>query len=54
MEQLKQERDWWQQSNLPYRVEDENSEMETTFMERQTPGGFKCTSAPGESKSPVK
>jgi hypothetical protein len=22
--------------------------METTFMERQTPGGFKCTSAPGQ------
>jgi hypothetical protein len=48
----KQEGDWWQQSNLPDRVEDEYSEMETTFMERQTPGGFKCTSAPGQSKSP--
>jgi hypothetical protein len=34
----KQEGDWWQQSNLPDRVEDEYSEMETTFMERQTPG----------------
>jgi hypothetical protein len=43
----KQEGDWWQQSNLPDRVEDEYSEMETTFMERQTSGGFKCTSAPG-------
>jgi hypothetical protein len=48
----KQEGDWWQQSNLPDRVEDEYSEMETTFMERPTPGGFKCTSAPGQSKSP--
>jgi hypothetical protein len=48
----KQEGDWWQQSNLPDRVEDEYNEMETTFMERQTPGGFKCTSAPGQSKSP--
>jgi hypothetical protein len=33
-------------------VEDEYSEMEATIMERQTPGGFKCTSAPGQSKSP--
>jgi hypothetical protein len=48
----KQEGDWWQQSNLPDRVEDEYSEMKTTFMERPTPGGFKCTSAPGQSKSP--
>jgi hypothetical protein len=33
----KQEGDWWQQSNLPDRVEDEYSEMEATIMERQTP-----------------
>ena len=45
----KQEGDWWHQSNLPDRVEDDYSEMETTFMERQTPGGFKCTSVPGQS-----
>ena len=34
----KQGGDWWQQSNLPDRVEDEYSEMEATIMERQTPG----------------
>jgi hypothetical protein len=48
----KQEGDWWQQSNSPDRFEDDYSEMETTFMERPTPGGFKSTSAPGQSKSP--
>jgi hypothetical protein len=48
----KQEGDWWQLSNLPDRLEDDYSEMETTFMEKQTPGGFKCTSAPGQYKSP--
>jgi hypothetical protein len=44
----KQEGDWWQQANLPKRLDDEYSEMESTFMERQTPGGVKYTSAPGQ------
>ena len=35
----KQERDWWQQANLSERLDDDYSEMESTFMERQTPGG---------------
>ena len=39
----KQERDWWQQANLSERLDDDYSEMESTFMERQTPGGVKYT-----------
>jgi hypothetical protein len=31
----KQEGDWWQQANLPERLDDDYSEMESTFMERQ-------------------
>jgi hypothetical protein len=34
----KQERDWWQQANLPEKLDDDYSEMESTFMERKTPG----------------
>ena len=34
----KQEGDWWQQANLPERLDDDYSEMESTFMERQTQG----------------
>jgi hypothetical protein len=44
----KQERDWLQQTNLFERLDDDYSEMESTFMERQTPGGVKYTSAPGQ------
>jgi hypothetical protein len=32
----KQERDWWQQANLPEKLDDDYSEMESTFMERKT------------------
>ena len=48
----KQEGDWWQQSQLPDRFEDDTSELDATFIERPTPGGYKSTSAPGQSKSP--
>ena len=48
----KQERDWWQQANLSERLDDDYSEMESTFMERQTPGGVKYTSAPGQNPPP--
>ena len=48
----KQEGDWWQQANLPERLDDDYSEMESTFMERQTPGGVKYTSAPGQYPPP--
>jgi hypothetical protein len=43
-----QERDWWQQVNLPEKFDDDYSEMESTFMERKTTGGVKYTSAPGQ------
>ena len=43
----KQEGDWWQQANLPERLDDDYSEME-----RQTPGGVKYTSAPGQYLPP--
>ena len=43
----KQERDWWQQANLSERLDDDYSEME-----RQTPGGVKNTSAPGQNPPP--
>jgi hypothetical protein len=46
----KQEGDWWQQSQSPERFED--SELDATFIERLTPGGYKSKSAPGQSKSP--
>ena len=46
------ERDWWQQANLSERLDDEYSEMESTFMERQTPGGVKYTSAPRQNPPP--
>jgi hypothetical protein len=46
----KQEGDWWQQSQSPERFED--SELDATFIERPTPGGYKSKSAPGQSKSP--
>jgi hypothetical protein len=48
----KQEGDWWQQVNLPERLDDDYSEMESTFMERQTlyrpllPLSLVLTSAP--------
>ena len=32
----KQEGNWWQQANLPDRLNDDYSEMESTFMERKT------------------
>ena len=48
----KQERDWWQQANLSERLDDDYSEMESTFMERQTPWGVKYTSAPGQNPPP--
>ena len=48
----KQKGDWWQQANLPERLDDDYSEMESTFMERQTPGGVKYTSAPGQYPPP--
>ena len=48
----KQERDWWQQTNLSERLDDDYIEMESTFMERQTPGGVKYTSAPGQNPPP--
>ena len=48
----KQERDWWQQANLSERLDDDYSEIESTFMERQTPGGVKYTSAPGQYPPP--
>jgi hypothetical protein len=35
----KQERDWWHQANLPEKLDYDYSEMESTFMERKTPGG---------------
>jgi hypothetical protein len=44
----KQEWDWWQQANLPERLDDDYSEME-----RQTPGGVKYTSAPGQYPPPL-
>jgi hypothetical protein len=37
------ERDWWQQANLPEKLDYDYSEMESTFMERKTPGGVKNT-----------
>jgi hypothetical protein len=40
----KQERDWWQQANLPEKLDGDYSEMESTFMERKTPGGVNNTS----------
>jgi hypothetical protein len=48
----KRERDWWQQANLPEKLDYDYSEMESTFMERQTPGGVKYTSAPGQNPPP--
>jgi hypothetical protein len=48
----KQEGDWWQQSQSPERFEDEYSELDATFIERPTQGGYKSKSAPGQSKSP--
>jgi hypothetical protein len=48
----KQEGDWWQQSHSPDSFEDEHSELDATFIERPTPGGYKSKSAPGQSKSP--
>ena len=49
--QLKQEGEWWQRSQSPERFEDEHSELETAFIEKPTPGGYKGGSAPGQSKS---
>ena len=43
----KRERDWWQQANLFERLDDDYSAME-----RQTPGGVKYTSAPGQNPPP--
>jgi hypothetical protein len=48
----KQEGDWWQQSQSPDRFEDDYSELDATFIERPTPGGYKSTSALGQLKSP--
>jgi hypothetical protein len=48
----KQERDWWHQANLPEKLDYDYSEMESTFMERKTPGGVKNTSAPGQYPPP--
>jgi hypothetical protein len=48
----KQEGDWWQEANLSDRLDDDYSEMESTFMERQTPGGVTYTSAPGQYPPP--
>ncbi len=49
----KQEGDWWQQANLPERLdEDDYSEMGSTFRERQTPMGVKYTSAPEQYPRP--
>ena len=48
----KRERDWWQQANLPEKLDYDYSEMESTFMERKTPGGVKNTSAPGQYPPP--
>ena len=48
----KRERDWWQQANLPEKLDYDYSEMESTFRERKTPGGVKNTSAPGQYPPP--
>jgi hypothetical protein len=45
-------REWWQQSNLSERLDNDYSEMESTFMERKNPGGVKNTSAPGQYPPP--
>jgi len=61
--QLKQEGEWWQRSQSPERFEDDYGELDSAFMERQTPGGEdkgyfegprgnKGGSAPGQLKSP--
>ena len=50
--QIKQEEEWWQQSQSPERFEDEHSELEAAFIVRPTPGGYTGKSAPGQSKSP--
>jgi hypothetical protein len=50
--QLKQEGEWWQRSQSSERFEEEYSELESAFIERSTPGGYKGGSAPGQSKSP--
>jgi hypothetical protein len=47
----KQERDWWQQAKLPEKLDYDYSEMESTFMERKTPGGVKNTSAPASEEN---
>ena len=39
--QIKQEGEWWQQSQSPERFEDEYSELEAAFIERPTPWGYK-------------
>ena len=49
---LKQEGEWWQRSQSPERFEDENSELESAFMERPTPGEYNGGSDPGQSRSP--
>ena len=50
--QIKQEGEWWQQSQSPERFEGEYNELEAAFIERPTPGGYKGRSVPGQSKSP--
>ena len=50
--QIKQEGEWWQQSQSPDRFKDEYSELEAAFIEKPIPVGYKGRSAPGQSKSP--
>ena len=39
--QLKQEGEWWQRLQSPERSEDEYGELESAFVERPIPGGYK-------------
>ena len=61
--QFKQEGEWWQRSQSPERFDDDYGELDSAFMERQTPGGEdkgyfegprgnKGESAPGQLQSP--
>ena len=60
---VKQEGEWWQRSQSPERLDDDCGELDSAFMERQTPGGEdkgyfegprgnKGESAPGQLQKP--
>jgi hypothetical protein len=46
---IKQEGEWWQQSQSSARLENEYSELEAAFIERPTSGGYAYSARMSES-----